>query len=370
MIDSLRRLIGLIQQALDKYSRDDGPWLASAMAYYAAFSLFPLVLVLVSLLGVLLRFSPGAQDARSEAIALVARNASPAMAALLSQVLSTVQDQAAVSGPFGLIVLVIAAGGIFAALVGAFDKLWNVPAPTTGGIVAALRLILFQRLTGFLMLLALGALIVATFAAGLVISAVSALTEQVPVARPGWQLAQTLFNVALNIGVFAAIYRVLPKPYVRWRDALAGALFSAIVWEIGRLVLAEVLARQTFSAYGVVGAFIALMAWIYYACSIFFVGAELVQVRYQREQAAAQVPAYPEQAVRGADMTIGVGGVPLHSRTTDSPSARSPERPVSPGEPLRRRERPGGMARIGTAGFFLTLLAGALYATLHTSRHR
>jgi membrane protein len=135
MISSLKRLISLIQQSFDKYSRDDGPWLAGAMAYYAAFSLFPLVLVLVSIMGFLLRFSPSAKDARAEAITLVARNASPALAAQLNQVLSAVQAQAGVSGPFGLIVLLIGAGGIFAALDGAFGRLWNVPAPNTGGIL-------------------------------------------------------------------------------------------------------------------------------------------------------------------------------------------------------------------------------------------
>jgi membrane protein len=284
MIGSLKRVFSLIQQSFNKYSRDDGPWLAGAMAYYAAFSLFPLVLVLVSILGFLLRFSPGAQDAQHEAIALVARNASPALAVLLDQVLSAVQTQAGVSGPFGLIVLLIGAGGIFAALDGAFDRLWNVPAPASGGILAALRLILFQRLAGFLMLLALGALIVVAFAGGLVISAVGAYADQLPLGRPGWQLAQALLSMGLDTLVFAVIYKVLPKPYVRWQNALAGALFSAIVWEIGRLVLAAVLAGQTFSAYGVVGAFIALMAWIYYACTIFFIGAELVQVWCQSEQ--------------------------------------------------------------------------------------
>ena len=307
MIGSLKRVFSLIQQSFKKYGRDDGPWLAGAMAYYAAFSLVPLVLVLVSILGFLLRFSSGAQDAQHEAIALVARSASPALAALLNQVLSTVQAQAGVSGPFGLIVLLIGAGGIFAALDGAFDRLWNVPAPASGGILAALRLILFQRLAGFLMLLALGGLIVAAFAGGLVISAVGAYADQLPLGRPGWRLAQALLSIGVDTLIFAVIYKVLPKPHVCWQDALAGALFSAFVWEIGRLVLAAVLAGQTFSAYGVVGAFIALMAWIYYACTIFFIGAELVQVCQSERSAGARIAADAGPAIPGAAATPGIG---------------------------------------------------------------
>jgi membrane protein len=373
MIGSLKHVFSLIQQSFNKYSRDDGPWLAGAMAYYAAFSLFPLILVLISVLGFLLRFSPGAKDAQTEAIALVARNASPALAALLNQMLSTVQAQAGVTGPFGLIVLLVGAGGIFAALDGAFDRLWNVPAPASGGILATLRLILFQRLAGFLMLLALGALVVAAFVAGLVMTAVGAYANQLPLGRPGWPVAQALLSMGVDTLVFAVIYKVLPKPYVRWQDALAGALFSAIVWEIGRLVLAVVLAGQTFSAYGVVGAFIALMAWIYYACIIFFIGAELVQVRRQSEQSAAgvMVTAHAGAAMPAAPAPTGMGGDTRPGAASEPMPAGIAGRALGQGRGvLRPLVGSQGAARLGTAGLLLTLLAGALYATLHTLRHR
>jgi membrane protein len=90
------------------------------------------------------------------------------------------------------------------------------------------RLILFQRLAGFLMLLALGALVVAAFAAGLVMSAIGAYAAQLPLGRPGWQVAQALLNMAVDTLVFAVIYKVLPKPFVRWQDALAGALYATL----------------------------------------------------------------------------------------------------------------------------------------------
>jgi membrane protein len=360
MIRFLKHILSLIQQSVDKYGRDAGSWLAGAMAYYAAFSLFPLVLVLISVMGFLLRFSPGAKDARTEALALVANNASPALAALLNQVLSAVQAQAGVTGPFGLIVLLIGAGGIFAALDGAFDRLWDVPVPTTGGILATVRMILFQRLAGFVLLLALGGLVVAAFIAGLVITAVGTYAEQLPLGRPGWQLVQALINVGVNILVLSAIYKVLPKPYVRWQDALAGALFSAIVWELGRIVLALILAGQSFSAYGVVGAFIALMAWIYYACSIFFIGAELVQVHHQSAEAGSAALVTAPSAPDGRSPALVV---------TRQPSLPEPLTGAIGGK-QRERVVPRVAARIGAAGLFLTLLAGALYATFHASRHR
>ncbi len=365
MISALMHLVTLIQESVSKFSRDDGTWLASAMAYYAAFSLFPLILVLVAILGFLLRVSASAQDAQRTVLELVARNASPTVAALLDQVLGAVQAQAGISGPFGLIVLLITAAGMFAALDGAFIRLWNVPAPAAGGIVAVVRLILFQRLAGFVMLLALGGLVVAAFAGGLMISAIGTYAGQLPYGGLVWQVAQGVINTAIDTAVFAVIYKVLPKPYVRWSDALAGALFASVVWELGRLLLALVLAGQSFSAYGVVGAFIALMAWIYYACSIFFIGAELVQVRRQHAgivRALAPVQTAPPESEAMA--TTGSGGEPAgHAQPPHRLRARLP---AALGAALRARL---GALPLETAGLFLTLLAGVLYATLRVGRH-
>jgi membrane protein len=77
---------------------------------------------------------------------------------------------------------------------------------------------------------------------------------------------------------FTTIYKVLPKPRIRWRDAAHGGIFASLLWEAGRQALAAYLLRLNYpSAYGVVGSFLAVMLWAYYASLVILFGAEYVR---------------------------------------------------------------------------------------------
>lgn len=88
------------------------------------------------------------------------------------------------------------------------------------------------------------------------------------------------------------IYKVLPRVPVWWRDAARGGMLAAVVWEIGRWLLAwYVIAAKYSSAYGVLGSFIAMMVWVYYASTVLFLGAEFVKVLGEgRKSAVAEAP--------------------------------------------------------------------------------
>jgi membrane protein len=90
--------------------------------------------------------------------------------------------------------------------------------------------------------------------------------------------------VSLNALLFTVIYRVLPKQSVRWRDALAGGVLVAIIWEVGQQLLAPLVIGEKYSAYGVVGSFIAVMLWMYYASAVLFIGAEFVQILWRQHR--------------------------------------------------------------------------------------
>ena len=91
----------------------------------------------------------------------------------------------------------------------------------------------------------------------------------------GW--AHFLFTAVTNALLFALIYKVLPKVAIRWREALAGGLLVALVWILGQRLLVTFLIGPGYTAYGVVGSFIAVMIWVYYVSVILFLGAEFVE---------------------------------------------------------------------------------------------
>ena len=86
------------------------------------------------------------------------------------------------------------------------------------------------------------------------------------------------FSLGLNSLVLTLLYRLMPRRKVRWLHAAAGGVTAAVVWQFGGQILGRFILSGNYSAYGVVGSFIAFMLWVYGASIILYVGAQLVQV--------------------------------------------------------------------------------------------
>lgn len=275
------------------WSKDDGFLLSAAMAYYATFSLLPLVLVLIAGLGLIARFSTTVQIQQQQLIEIVGQRVSPWLADQLSAVLEGVRVQAGVGGPLGLLALLGAAIGIFYQFQTIFDRIWANPEPASRGWIAAIRAALVDRLVAFLMLLGIGLLLLAVFVANLVLSGVQRYVEVLPGGHTLWNLSQTGFTLLLYTLLFALIYRVIPRPRVHWIDALHGGFWVALVWQLGQRLLAQFVIGEKYSAYGVVGSFIAIMLWTYYASAVIFLGAEFVQALCAARKERSGQPAKP-----------------------------------------------------------------------------
>ena len=300
----LQRLTGVVRdlrQTYREWNEDDGTLLAAAMAYYAALSFLPLLLLLVTGFGLFLSFTHLGQDAREQVLAQIGEYTSPEMRDQVAGIFAGIQENAPALGPVSLLTLLAAAMSIFAQFERAFDRVWNVEDPEQRGIVAAIRSALFQRLRAFLMLFGLGLLVVVVFLAGLALTAVETYTDRIlPAADWLWRLAQIGVSVTLNALVFTLIYRVLPKAPVRWGEAARGGALAAVTWEIGRQILASyVIGSKHSTAYGVVGSFLALMLWVYYASATIFFAAEYVQVICKECHPQAGPHAYPPPPAAG-----------------------------------------------------------------------
>lgn len=269
-----------------RFSEDDCLLLAAAMSYYAAFSLFPLCLLLISGLGFAMRYLPAAQSAQEQLLTAVSNNASPWVAQQLGQMLSRVQTEAPLNAPLALAGLIVAALGIFVQFDSMLDRIWGTPQPSEHGLYATLRRALIDRLTAFLLLLGLGAVLVALLLLDIVLAGLQRYVDQIPAGLYAWHGLQFTLSLVLNALLFGALYRALPRSKVKWRHALAGGVLVSVVWRIGLLALTPFLIGEKYSAYGVVGSFIAIMIWIYYASAVVFVGAEFVQVLHARAQSS------------------------------------------------------------------------------------
>jgi membrane protein len=267
-----------VRQTVQGFQDDDVGLLAASTAYYALLSMLPLVLILVSVVGIVLRFSTGAQDAQSRLLDLVARNTSANLADHLGVILAQVREKALLGGPLGVALALLAAIGVFTQIDNAFNRILKTRRAQSRGLLAALQNALWHRLRAFLILVGLGLLVLAALVAGTANSAVGSLAADVPFGPLVWRWTGALLSLVLTWLLFTLVYKLLPRARVHWSQAAQGAAVAAALWEISRQVMAALVIGQRYSIYGIVGSILVLMLWVYVAGSILFLGAEYVQV--------------------------------------------------------------------------------------------
>ena len=272
-------VLSVLQKTWEGWQEDDGFLLSAAMAYYAAFSLFPLCLVLISILGFVLRLSQRADNAQGVLLEQVEQQVGPWLADQLRALLVGVKSDAGLGGPLGAVALLAAAIVVFLQLDYIFGRIFGATRTSaTTRWWGYVRIVLYDRLSAFLMLMAVGALLLCLFVANVyVLAGVRMNIEKVlPGSAVLWVWTHFFFTALTNALLFGLIYKVLPKVAVPWRDALAGGLLVSLVWILGQRLLVRFLIGPSYTAYGIVGSFIAVMIWVYYVSVILFLGAEFV----------------------------------------------------------------------------------------------
>jgi membrane protein len=269
----------LVRDSGVKFWEDRGPQLGAALAYYTALSLSPLLLVVVALAGLLF----GQEAARGEIVAqfrdVIGLEAATVVEQLVVKSSSTSQGVAATVVAFA--VLLFGASNVFAQLQDALNAIWKVPGEKHRGGVYALvkeRLLAFALVCGSAFLL-LVSLVVTAVLAG--------MSNRVPGWLPGTdvlvQILNFLVTFLLTAALFAMIFKWLPETRLSWRSVAVGATLTALLFSLGRYLLALYLGRAAVgSTYGAAGAFVVLLVWIYYSTQILLFGAELTFVFAQR----------------------------------------------------------------------------------------
>lgn len=267
---------GLFKQTFQEWLDDKAPQLGAALAYYTVFSLAPLVLLLLAIVGVLFRSNPeGAWQKITEQMSYVLDKSAV-------EVVQGIAQQAAEPGKstlattLGIALALFGATGVFGQLQDALNTIWGVkPKPGLGiwGFLRA-RFLSFAMLSGVCFLL-LVSLVVETL--------LKAFSHYVQAMLPGG-LAVALsvyliFDFAVVLTLFAMIFKVLPDAKIRWRDVWVGAALTAFLFLSGKWALGLYLASGTAaSAYGAASSLITLLLWIYYSSQILLFGAEFTQV--------------------------------------------------------------------------------------------
>jgi membrane protein len=291
-----RAIVPLLRETWNEFQQDECGQRAAALSYYATFSVFPLLILLLGGVGF---FLGPATPAQEQILRAFTRSVSggEVLVATLETLLNAVAEQSGKATLVGLGTLLIGISGVFGQLDWTFNKIWNTPAPpASGGIVEAITRALGKRLFAFGMTLAAGLLLVISLVltaatnAGMQGAATLLGIPLGPLASTISFLWQLLMTLAVNGLIFALIFKYLPDTRVAWRDVWAGAVGSAVVWELAKQVLAFYIGWSSFSsAYGAISTVLVAMAWIYFSSQILLMGAEFTKVYARRY--GSRVPA-------------------------------------------------------------------------------
>jgi membrane protein len=277
----------LLKQTATEWIDDKAPQLGAALAYYTVFSLAPLILILLAIVGILFRNDPsGAWSRITEQMSYFLDKSAVDVVQGIAQKASQ-PDKGKLATMIGIALAIFGASGVFGQLQDALNTIWGVKAKPGAGIWGFLR----ARFVSFAMIGGVCFLLLVS----LVIEGVlKAFSHYIQARLPGGlAIAMSLyfiFDFAVVVVLFAMIFKVLPDVKIRWRDVWMGSVITAIFFLIGKWALGLYLGSGTAaSAYGAASSLITLLLWIYYSSQILLFGAEFTQV-YANHTGARIVP--------------------------------------------------------------------------------
>jgi len=265
----------LLSEAITRSMDDDCTTMAAALAYYTTFSIAPLLLIVISIVGLVFGRQAVQHQIQAQLQGLIGQGPASQIGAMVQNA-GQHSSTGVVGAVLGIIALVGGATGAFTQLQASLNRVWHVKLdPRSGGV----KNFLGQRILSLGMILAIAFLLLVSLLVSAALAAFgSFISSFLPHGFAGPLLMAIGFIVSLAIiaALFAAIFKVLPDVTITWRDVWIGAGITAILFTAGKFLIAIYLGHSgAASSYGAAGSFVLVVLWIYYSAMILLFGAEL-----------------------------------------------------------------------------------------------
>jgi membrane protein len=270
-----RKIYDTLKETVDEFSDDHATKLSASLAYYTIFSIGPLLLVVITLMGFFYKKPYVTNEVFDQLGGIIGQAGASELKGILENI--SHQNHSTLFGVIGGIVLVFGATGIFTEIQSSINALWSIRAKPKRSWLKYIT----DRMLSFVLVLGMGLILFVSLFLNLVIDLLS--------GRLKYLLgdADILLLQGANIGMlflvttflFWVIFKVLPDAKIHWRDALVGATFTGILFLIGKFLISYYLGlSKSISAYGAAASIILLLSWVYYSSLILYFGAEFTEV--------------------------------------------------------------------------------------------
>jgi len=274
----VKEIPSLIVQSYYEFLDDKGFKMAAALSYYSAFSLGPLLIIVIAIAG----FFFGEDAAKGQIFSELKNLVGPDGAIMIETILKGAASKSAgiFAAVVSIVLLVLGSIGVFLELQESLNIVWGVELKPGRG----LWLFIKNRLVSFSMVVATGFLLMVSLIISSAISLINTyMGEQFPSILPMAFIFNNLSSLIVLTVMFAMVYKVLPDVMISWKYVWFGSILTSVLFTLGKYLISLYLGSSSFSStYGAAASLVILFLWIYYSGLILFFGAELTQVFRKR----------------------------------------------------------------------------------------
>jgi len=274
---TIRQFGVLLKQAAIKWDDDEASWLAAALAFYTIFSLAPLIIIFIAVLGYIFEAQAVQGEIQRQINAFIGEQA-----ARLVSIIVTSANESGYSGTatvIGAVLLIFGASSVFTNLQGAINKIWQIKTKSARSLIKSQ---IFKSLISVVIIMGIGFILFLLILADTLFAGFHQFMIQVIPDTIHIDIIRFLNNIVSFIiatTLIAVIFNRLPETKVAWRDAWTGSLLTAILFTTGKLLMNFYIENsRIIPAFGPASSVIVILLWFYISAQILFFGAEFTYI--------------------------------------------------------------------------------------------
>jgi len=277
---TLKGLWNVLKDSFKGFSEDKVVKLSAALAYYTLFSMAPLLIVIIFLLSLFYGRANTEESIYSQIEGFVGSDTALQLQQIITN--ASLEGKGSFALVIGIVTLLVGATTVFAEIQESINMIWGLkPKPKRGWLK-----MLQNRLLSFSVIVSLGFLLLVSLGISAIIEGLSSQLQRAfpDVTVVLFYILNIVITFSVITALFGTIFKVLPDAKIKWKDVLAGAIATALLFMLGKFGISFYISQSNVgSTYGTAGSLVILLLWIYYSAIILYFGAEFTKayaVRY------------------------------------------------------------------------------------------
>jgi membrane protein len=265
---------GILKDSFKGFGNDNVTKLSGSLAYYTVFSMGPLLVVIISLCGIFLGREAVEGKIFSQLNSFVGHDTALQLQQIIKN--ASITGKGKFAAIIGIITLLIGATTVFGDIQDSINRIWGLKPKPKKGLLKMLR----NRFLSFSVIASLGFLLLVSLGISAIIEALlDTFQEKYPgVAVIVVYIVNLLLTFGITTLIFGVVFKVLPDARIKWKDVMAGAIATAILFMLGKSGISFYISKTHIgTTYGTAGSLVILLVWVYYSAIILYFGAEFTK---------------------------------------------------------------------------------------------